>query len=153
MPSAASPHPSAWSDLTGAKLPQVLSTCSFAGATLDKDCLAGRTLECKRCGHLVDWKACKRAAFNRHPAVLRIGDGCLGRRCGTRSANEAKRVKAMRRYCTQLEEGERRLAAWPDSVHDTDVWERPDASRERVTWHVPYAGRGRSRGDEALPWH
>ena len=94
--------------------------------------LSTRTLECKRCGLLVDWKACKTAAFNRHPAVLRIGDGCLGIRCGTRSANEAKRVKAMRRYCTQLEEGERRLAAWPDSVHDTDVWERPAASRARI---------------------
>ena len=31
----------------------------------------------------------------------------------------------MRKYCAALEAGERMLVAWPEDVHDTDVWARP----------------------------
>ena len=91
-----------------------------------------RTLECGRCGHLVDWRACKRAAFDRHPAELRRGDGCLGRKCGKRSATKAERARAMRMYCAALMTGERKLVAWPGNAEDTDVWERPDESKARI---------------------
>ena len=91
-----------------------------------------RTLECARCGLLLDWKQCKRAAYARKPPQLRKGDGCLGKNCGKRAARPAMRDAGQRKYCRALERGERRLVAWPDSAEDTDVWERPVGARARI---------------------
>ena len=91
-----------------------------------------RTLECPRCGLAVDWPACKAAANARRPAELRVGDGCLGQLCGKRNATAARRASTMRKYCGQLESGERRLVAWPDSAADTDAWLRPEGVRSRM---------------------
>ena len=91
-----------------------------------------RTLECPRCGHLLDWRTSKTQAYARTPPGLEVGDGCLGVRCGKRNATRAERAKAMRKYCTALEKGDRLLVAWPDDVHDTDVWARPPEAVERV---------------------
>ena len=88
-----------------------------------------RTLECLRCGLAVDWPSCKAAANMRNPAVLRAGDGCLGQLCGKRNATAARRATTMRKYCSQLESGARKLVAWPDSAADTDAWLRPEAAR------------------------
>ena len=91
-----------------------------------------RTLECPRCGLAVDWPSCKKAANVRNPAILRIGDGCLGQLCGKRNATAARRASTMRKYCGQLESGARRLVAWPDSAADTDAWLRPEAAKDRM---------------------
>ena len=86
----------------------------------------GRTVECPRCGHLVHWRNCKAKANRRQPAELRDGDGCLGAKCGARNATAAGRAAAMRRMCEALENGTRRLVAWPATADDTDVWIRPE---------------------------
>ena len=86
----------------------------------------GRTVECPRCGHLVHWRNCKAKANRRQTAELRDGDGCLGAKCGARNATAAGRAAAMRRMCEALENGTRRLVAWPATADDTDVWIRPE---------------------------
>ena len=78
-----------------------------------------RTVECPRCGHLVHWRNCKAKANRRQPAELRDGDGCLGAKCGARNATAAERAAAMRRMCEALENGTRRLVAWPATADDT----------------------------------
>ena len=69
---------------------------------------------------------CKAKANRRQPAELRDGDGCLGAKCGARNATAAGRAAAMRRMCEALENGTRRLVAWPATADDTDVWIRPE---------------------------
>ena len=86
----------------------------------------GRTVECPRCGHLVGWRSCKTRANRRQPAELKDGDGCLGSKCGARNATAAERAAAMRKMCDALENGTRRLVAWPAAADDTDVWLRPE---------------------------
>ena len=84
-----------------------------------------RTLECPRCGLFVDYRGCKRAAYRREPAELRVGDGCLGVRCGARSATRSECAQRQRQYRRELVCGKRRLVAWPASAIDTEEWERP----------------------------
>ena len=84
-----------------------------------------RTLECPRCGLFVDYRGCKRAAYRREPAELRVGDGCLGVRCGARSATRSECAQRQRQYRRELVCGKRRLVAWPESAIDTEEWERP----------------------------
>ena len=89
----------------------------------------GRTVECPRCGHLVGWRSCMARANQRRPAELKDGDGCLGSKCGARNATAAERAAAMRRMCGALEDGTRRLVAWPEAADDTDVWLRPEEAK------------------------
>ena len=35
----------------------------------------------------------------------------------------------MRRMCDALEDGTRKLVAWPEAADDTDVWLRPEEAR------------------------
>jgi hypothetical protein len=94
--------------------------------------LRSRVMECPRCGLLVDWTQCKVAANARRPAELRAGDGCLGAKCGTRSASVSKRRAAMQSRYGALEDGTKQLVAWPDSAQDTDVWLRPEEAKCRI---------------------
>ena len=87
---------------------------------------------CPRCGLFVDWRSCKRAAYQRKPEELRDGDGCRGMRCGTRSTTARERARAQRKFRRALEDGARRLVAWPDKATGTDAWQRPDSVRDAL---------------------
>jgi len=53
----------------------------------------------------------------------------MGSKCGARNATAAERAAAMRRMCDALEDGTRKLVAWPEAADDTDVWLRPEEAR------------------------
>ena len=87
--------------------------------------VSSRTLECPRCGLLVDWRAAKSAATKAR-RKLRAGDGCRGRRCGKRRrARSPERARAQTKMARALLCGARTLAAWPAGATDWHVWTRP----------------------------
>ena len=108
-----------------------------------------RTLECGRCGRVVDWVAAKRTATERAKkrmakvcrfigdreveAVLHAGDGC---QCRTRRRQTAAQRRAQESMADELEAGTRTLVAWPAHVNDTDLWGRPLDARDRLVARV-----------------
>ena len=102
------------------------------------------TLECARCGGLVDWSQAKRRAEKARRTTMRAGDGCASATC-----TRAKRVRPGRRNAdmqTRMAEkllaDERVLVAWPRHVADTTYWQRPDAAmREAAARAMAAHGR------------
>ena len=87
--------------------------------------VSSRTMECPRCGSLVDWRAAKGAA-TKAGRGLRAGDGCRGPQCGKRrKARAPERARAQGRMASGLLSGNKVLVAWPESSDDWHVWERP----------------------------
>ena len=94
--------------------------------------IGSRTLECPRCGLLVDWRAAKSAATKAR-RELRAGDGCRGRRCGKRRrARSPERARAQIKMARALLNGTRTLAAWPAHALDWQVWTRPKTVCVRI---------------------
>ena len=99
------------------------------------------TLECRRCGSLVDWTAAKKRCRERVKRLERKQesvdrsvartDGCASNMC-TKMYRHSRYVKAQRRYADMLESGERILVEWPEDVDDTEIWQRPDEERDGV---------------------
>ena len=72
----------------------------------------------------------------REPATSSRAEG-RGRVLGKQVRSEERdggresleRAAAMRRMCDALEDGTRKLVAWPEAADDTDVWLRPEEAR------------------------
>ena len=93
-----------------------------------------RTLQCKRCGLLVDWSCAKKFARKKKRTELHAGDGCTGNRCGDRKASRLKSARSQMKCAEQLLCGERKLLEWPKNVNDTDAIPRPvEVARELAT--------------------
>ena len=87
--------------------------------------IGSRTMECPRCGLLVDWRAAKGAATKARRG-LRAGDGCRGPQCGKRQKARAPvRARAQAKMANGLLKGTKVLVAWPGGSDDWHVWERP----------------------------
>ena len=87
--------------------------------------IGSRTVECPRCGLLVDWRQAKSAA-TRARRELRPGDGCKGQQCGKRRRVRApERARAQVKMADGLLSAAKTLVAWPAGSEDWHVWERP----------------------------
>ena len=94
-------------------------------------CAAGQaavhalTLECERCGDLVDWAQAKRRAKAARRRKVTTHDGCASASCtsGAR-ARRAAHAKAQVGMAGALLADERVLLAWPRDVDDVDYWRR-----------------------------
>ena len=65
-------------------------------------------------------------------------DGAAGREGRKRAHRKRKRhhweaAAVKRRMCEALENGTRRLVAWPETADDTDVWLRPEEAMRATT--------------------
>lgn len=93
-----------------------------------------RTLQCKRCGLLVDWTCAKAFASKRKRKELHVGDGCNGIRCGDRKATRLQSARSQMKFAEQLLRGERKLLEWPKNVDDKKTIPRPvEIARELAT--------------------
>ena len=68
----------------------------------------------------------------RHRCEVTKLERCLGAKCGARNATAAERAAAMRRMSEALENGTRRLVAWPGTADDMDAWLRPEEAMRAV---------------------
>ena len=93
-----------------------------------------RTLECGRCGGLIDWRAAKKAARQtrrgRQHGQMRTHDGC--RRCSKAKSNAESRLDAQEKMANEMRKGKRKLVAWPESLADTTAWERPKETKAKL---------------------
>ena len=95
--------------------------------------IGSRTVECPRCGLLVDWRQAKSAA-TRARRELRPGDGCKGQQCGKR-----RRVRAPERARAQVKSEDGGRAA-----ERSENAGRMAGGQQRLAC-VGAAGRGRAR--------
>ena len=109
------------------------------------------TLECKRCGDLVDWVRAKQRAYGAKRTFFRNGDGCGGVRCTRgprgRPTEHARTQCAM---AAKLRTGARVLVEWPTSTRDKTVWQRPDAAAQRKATGIAdkYGATGGANADD-----